>query len=381
LLTLITGRANQNKPVLKKVKGETLKRLGPAIIVILLLVCVSPSGYAEEGTGNLPGAASITPEAAEKTKEDDRLPIHKQDEWQFFLSPYVWIPGVNINVSTLKGTMNTAIPWWEVASTIFSKSIGIMGRAEVWKGRWGFYLDGYYTYMGTSGSRVGATKEKTFGPVDFTIDKQIHLHGATINVAIPGQIGPGNITLTPSGSVKYISRIGSLDLGGRFLVGTWPRMAEKPLPALSLELLGGPRFNSINQYVRINLSVVKVANVPIDIGRFSLVAKHQTIKNSSYVIDYTNQYFEPFLGARISLWLTPKFIITLKGDVGGFGLIADDHVDCNFEGLVGYRVHKNIYVYAGYRARGTWYDLEENLAQINFSGWAHGPVLGMTYAF
>ena len=64
---------------------------------------VSPSGYAEEGAGTSPGAASITPEAVEKTKEDDRLPIHKQDEWQFFLSPYVWIPGINANRQHLEG--------------------------------------------------------------------------------------------------------------------------------------------------------------------------------------------------------------------------------------------------------------------------------------
>ena len=87
-----------------------MKRLGPAILVILLLVCVSSSGYPEEGASNSPATASITPEAAEKAKEDDRLPIHKQDEWQFFLTPYMWITGINANVSALKGTINTAIP-------------------------------------------------------------------------------------------------------------------------------------------------------------------------------------------------------------------------------------------------------------------------------
>ena len=66
---------------------------------------------------------------------------------------------------------------------------------------------------------MGANQEQTFGPVDFTINKQIHLGGLHINVPIQGQIGPGNVTLTPSGSVKYISRIGNLDLGLRFLVG------------------------------------------------------------------------------------------------------------------------------------------------------------------
>jgi hypothetical protein len=358
-----------------------LKRLGPAIIVILLIMSVSPSGYAEEGTGNPPGGARLTPEAAEKTKEDDRLPIHKQDEWQFFLTPYMWITGMNGNVTTLKKTTTTAIPWWETASVLFSKAIGIMGRAEVWKGRWGVYLDGYYTYMGSSGSGVGASQEKTFGPVDLTINKQINLGRLEISVPIQGQLGPGNITLTPSGSVKYISRLGNLDLGARYLVGTWPLSTEKPLPALSLEILGGPRLNSINQYIRINLSAIKIATVPIDIGRFSLVGKHQTVKNGSLVIDYNNQYVEPFLGVRLGLWLSPKFVVNLKGDVGGFGLVGDDHVDCNLEAMLGYRVSQHVYAWAGYRAHGAWYDFGQDLVQVKVAMWVHGPALGMTYAF
>jgi hypothetical protein len=38
---------------------------------------MSPSGYAEEGAGNLPGTAVTTPEAGETTKKDDCLPIHR----------------------------------------------------------------------------------------------------------------------------------------------------------------------------------------------------------------------------------------------------------------------------------------------------------------
>jgi hypothetical protein len=358
-----------------------LKRLGTAIIFILLLVCGFSSGYAAEGESAPPGTASTTPAAAEKTKSDDRLPIHKQDEWQFFLSPYMWITGINANVNTLKKTTTTAIPWWDVVPDLFSKAIGVMGRAEVWKGRWGVYLDGYFAYVGASDSQVGATHEKTFGPVDFTINKQVGLGGLDINVPIPGKIGPGNVTLTPSGSVKYISRIGNLDLGVRYLVGAWPLSAEKPLPAVSLEILGGPRLNSVNQYLRINLSAIKVANIPIDIGKFSLVGKHQTVKNGSLVIDYNNQYVEPFLGVRLGLWLSPKFLVSLKGDVGGFGLVGDDHVDCNMEALLGYRVSQHVYAYAGYRAHGAWYDFGQDLVRVNVAMWVHGPVLGMTYAF
>jgi hypothetical protein len=362
-----------------------VKRLGPAIIVILLLMSVPGTGYAAEGAAYLPGAAGPAPAAAEKgaakAKADDRLPIQKLDEWQVFLSPYMWITGLNANLSTLKQTTNPVIPWWDVVAALFSKTVGVMGRAEVWKGRWGFYLDGYYTYVGVSGSQVGASHETSFGPVDFTLNKQVHLGGLDINVPIPGRIGPGNITLIPSGSVKYISRIGNLDLGLRYLVGTWPLSAEKPLPAVSLELLGGPRFNSINQYIRINLSAIKIASAPIDMGRFTLMGKHQTVKNGSLVIDSTNQYFEPFLGLRLGLWLSPKVIVNLKGDVGGFGLVGDDHVDCNMEALLGYRISQHVYAWAGYRAHGAWYNLDKDLVQIDLAMWAHGPVLGVTYAF
>ena len=31
--------------------------------------------------------------------------------------------------------------------------------------------------------------------------------------------------------------------------------------------------------------------------------------------------------SRLGLWLSPKFVVNLKGDVGGFGLVGDDHVD------------------------------------------------------
>jgi len=218
------------------------------------------------------------------------------------------------------------------------------------------------------------------GPVDFTRNKQIHLDGVRVNLGIPGQLG-GNITLTPSGSAKYISRIGSLDMGGRFLVGTWPMQAEKPLPVLSLELLGGLRFNSINQYLRIDLRDIKIGNVSVDFHRISLSGRHQTVKNGSYVLDYTIQFFEPFAGARVGLWLNKKFLISLKGDAGGFGFVAYNNVTCNLEALLGYRFHKNIYAYGGYKARGTWLDLGEDLNQISLNGWVHGPVFGTTFMF
>jgi hypothetical protein len=321
-----------------------------------------------------------SPEPAVAAKDDDRLPIYPRDEWQFFLSPYLWIPGINASITSLGKEVSPNVPWWDVASRLFSNAIGVMGRAEAWKGRWGVYLDGYFMYLGLSGSEVGATKDKTFGPVDFSINKEVQLGGATIRLNIPGQAS-GNITLTPSGGATLITRMGSLDMGGRYLVGTWPMEAGKPFPVFSLELLGGLRWNSFNQFMKINFSNARVGNVYVDIRRLSLSASHQSINNGSYTLDYTLNVFEPFIGTRLGLWLNPKWLLTLKGDVGGFGFVAYNDVSCNLEALLGYQVNKALYAYAGYKARGGWFSFGHDLDKISFAGWLHGPVLGMAYKF
>jgi hypothetical protein len=203
------------------------------------------------------------------------------------------------------------------------------------------------------------------------------------------QLGAGEdfLQVLPDGFLRGTGWVGAtrwavtVSLGGRFLVGTWPLQAGKPLPVFSLEVLGGLRFNSINQYLRINLRDIRIGNVSVDFHRLYISGRHQTIKGGSLVVDYTLQFFEPFLGARLGFWLTPKLLVSLKGDVGGFGVVAYNNVTCNLEALVGYRVHKNVYAYAGYKARGSWLDLGDDLAQINLSAWFHGPVLGTTFTF
>lgn len=76
-----------------------------AIIVTLLLAFSGSSVLAQEG-GKTP------PEPAAKAKADDRLPIHKEG-WQFFLAPYLWIPGVHLDIShqgRFSGTIVADIP-------------------------------------------------------------------------------------------------------------------------------------------------------------------------------------------------------------------------------------------------------------------------------
>jgi hypothetical protein len=303
-------------------------------MVILMLGCVSYPGYAAEGTGTPPGAAA-------KTKEDDRLPIHKQDQWQFFFAPYLWVPGMNVNTTILNQTISVDQGWWDMIPKLFSSAIGGMGRFEVWKGKWGFFIDSYFIYLG---GNVSDSPGKT-------IDLSRRLN-------IPA-------TLLLNGDLKYIVRAGNVDFGPRYLLGTVNLSANKPLPILSFEVLGGGRFNAYSQYLKLNLNA-------------TLVGPIQTVTaGGSFISKFERYYIEPMLGMRIGLWLTPKVVITFRGTVGGFGFAADNNLDSDMELSFGYKIHKNIYAYAGYRARF------ESASQdfISVDGWFHGPIMGAVFAF
>lgn len=129
-----------------------MRGLKITITIILLLVLCSVV-YAQEE----PGPAK---EKAGSGKEDNRLPIY-QEGWQFFLAPYLWVPGVHLNLShqgKFSGTTVANVPWYDLVPLLFSKAIGGMGRVEIWNGRWGFISDTNFIYIGDSVS-AGGSKE------------------------------------------------------------------------------------------------------------------------------------------------------------------------------------------------------------------------------
>lgn len=303
-------------------------------MVFLLLVCGSVLGYAEEGAGNSPGAAA-------ESKEDDRLPIHKQDQWQFFLAPYLWVPGVNVNATIINNTTSVSQGWWDMIPKLFSTAIGGMGRFEAWRGKWGLFVDSYFIYLG--------------GNVSDSAGKTIDL-GRRLKIPV---------TLILNGNLKYIVRAGSIDFGPRYLLGTVNLSADQPLPVLSFEVLGGGRINIYSQYLKLDLDA-------------TLTGPLQTrTAGGSFVSKFERTIIEPMLGMRLSLWLTSKAVIMFRGTVGGFGLAGDNNLDSDMELSFGYKVHKNIYAYAGYRARFESASKEF----LSLDAWFHGPILGTVFTF
>lgn len=305
------------------------------IVINLLLMLPCTSGYAA-------GEAGRPPDEAVQAKEDERIPVQKE-EWQFFVAPYMWIPGMNINTTFLGQTTTVTQGWYDMVPRLFSNAIGAMGRFEVWKGRWGIYVDSYFIYLGASASDNGGK----------TIDLGPRLNQ---NTPVPAQL---------TGHLKLISRAANVDFGPRYLVRTVPLCGDKPLPLLSFEVLGGGRYNFYNQYVKLNLNATVTGPPQTGTATGVLISK------------LDRSYLEPFLGMRLGLWINPKMAALLRFTVGGFGFAEDNNLDLDMELDLGYKVHKNIYAYAGWRAR--YEQFSTNALSLN--SWFNGPIMGAVFAF
>jgi len=313
-----------------------MRKLKNALFVItLLLMLPCTAGYAAGEDGK-------PPEEVVQAKEDMRVPVQKE-EWQFFVAPYMWVSGMDVNTTFLGHTTTVSQGWYDMVPRLFSTAIGAMGRLEAWKGRWGIYVDSYFTYLGAS-------------PSD-SAGKTIDL-GRRLNLNIP-------LTLQLNGDLKIISRAANVDFGPRFLVGTLPLNADKPLPLLSFEVIGGGRYNFYNQYIKLNLDATLTGPLQTRTAGGVLVSKVE------------RSFLEPFLGMRFGLWINPKVAALLRFTVGGFGFAEDNNLDLDMELDLGYKVHKNIYAYAGWRARYVTFSTNN----LSFSAWFNGPVLGAVFAF
>jgi hypothetical protein len=158
-------------------------------------------------------------------------------------------------------------------------------------------------------------------------------------------------------------------VGLRYLVGTLPLNADKPLPVVSWELLGGFRYTYYNQFTRLNLNATLTGPL----------GQQQISRGGSFASSLQLSFAEPFVGLRVGFWFTPKVNLLLKADVGGFGVVAYNNLDSVLEALLGYQVHKNIAIYAGYRGR--YFSGSGSAKNIAAHGWFHGPMLGSVFSF
>ena len=320
-----------------------MKRLKTTVSIIMVLIFFT-TAYPQEG-------AVAGQDRAAAAQEDKLLPIYKEG-WQFFVAPYVWVPGANINLARqgrFSGTTTVDIPWTDIVPLLFSQVFGAMARVEIWKGRWGFFSDTVFIYLSDSVSG-GGSKEISVNPQQL------------LPAAVP-------IRIKLTGDLKVWSRLLWQDVGMRFLVGSVPLKTDKSLPVLSCELLGGLRYSYFNQFTRLDVNATLTGPQGAELMS----------RGGSFTDSLVMSVVEPLLGVRLGFWFTPKLNLLLRGDVGGFGIAAYKSVDSVLEALVGYQVHEHIRLYGGYRA--LYFARNNNAKGLAIHAWFHGPMLGAAFNF
>ena len=135
-------------------------RTPKTVIIVILFLLLSSAAYSQEAAAPVQATAGVTPDQVSQMKAANRLPFDKEG-WQFFVAPYFWMVGVNISASkqgTRGATAAVDVPWYDLVPDYFSKVFGGMGRVEIWKGRWGFFIDNVFIYLGDTASKGGSKK-------------------------------------------------------------------------------------------------------------------------------------------------------------------------------------------------------------------------------
>ena len=278
-------------------------------------------------------------------------PAPTEDDWKFSVTPYVWLPGVNLDVSVppftiagreFGGDLNTNSSWLDTLSNLGSGKTLILsadGRFEFSKGHWGGFADGYWIYERVKNS-ANASK--------LILDDHVQVAGAS--------------------SVTNRLTTGQFDFGPRYLFTPLPLSSTAGGPTVGLEFYGGGRVNWIKNHLdgTVNLSAEDGGLEPA--GTF----KFDTTDSRAYI--------EPMLGLKTTWTLGENFVAIVRGDVGGFGVVAADNWDTDLEAGIGWQFHRDMLLDLGYRARGQWQD-DGASDKITVQGWFHGPELGMTFTF
>lgn len=313
-----------------------MKTLSRSLLIAPLYLLLTTAGFAQQNG-----------------KDVKDIPVQHEaqapapDEWQVTLSPYVFLPSVDLDLSvptktvggrTIGGDFSVDQPWWDTlgkfGSDFYVLSVG--GRLEAWKGRWGGFIDGYWIF---GKSTVGGSDS--------------HL------------IFRDRVDITTSSSVTSRFDTGQVNFGPEYKLGTAPLGTDG---SVAFVLYGGGRVNWIGNDLDGSLTIRASANVG-EIG--------QTFRFSS---DRSRVIAEPMIGFKTSWVFGPKWEGILRGDVAGFGVVEANNWDCDLEAVIAWKAWRNTSIDFGYRARGQWQDVGSN-GNGNVSGWFYGPELGLTFSF
>lgn len=176
--------------------------------------------------------------------------------------------------------------------------------------------------------------------------------------------GPGGIA-TLNGNVRADYTQTTIEFGAAYEV--WPAVPNGAASSTAFDVLAGVRYwnqkLSVSAGVDVNMAL---PGLPISGGR--VFARSGSV-----------DWLDPFIGLRMRHALGPGHKVTVRGDIGGFGIGSD----LTWQALATYefQIKTDLDAYVGYRALSVDYSQGGGANSYRYDAIQHGPVVGFTARF
>lgn len=296
----------------------------PALLVLLVpvVVAISPPAVAQSTavTSPPPGEAAAPPLMS--TEATNKLEVA--------LTPYLWLTGFSGSARVQNITTDLDKNFAQIVGAS-DGAFGLMGAVDIVYDRLIFQLNGAWTY-------AKFEKER-------------------------GIFRNGSVSATVESNTTWVEFLG----GYRLFEAPRSTKAEGP-QLLSVDAFVGGRITILDM----DTTVRATATVTLPDGRVLTAGASRRLNAS-------DSWIEPFIGARAMVDLTSGWDLSLRGDVGGFGVDGSQFSWQLVAGL-GYRWQYDNWsmaLFLGYRA------LSQDYTNGTFA-WdmiVHGPLLGLQFQF
>jgi hypothetical protein len=260
---------------------------------------------------------------------DDYFP----EEWQFTVAPYLWALQLDGDVTIDGHKAKVDMGFDDILNDL---NVAFMIDIEARKDRWGFFINPLYSQTENS-SKTSFLQDTLYLGQTYKINTEIDL---------------------------FIVSVGSY-----YRLGPWKLDSSEGEsgPQLIVDVMAGARYTHLN----VDIDLDRKSGLPLP----GLPAHISDEGNVDWV--------DPIVGARTTFVLSPAWMVSLFGDVGGFGVGSDRAWMAT--GGVGYNFKAfgdmDSQLYVGYRGMNQDYSEGSGSNKFEWDVTLHGPVFSLGVYF
>ncbi len=275
--------------------------------------------------------AQVDEEVLVETDSTDPSPNYKTGyygtkDWQAFVAFYLWMVGMNGETGKGRAVADVDVSFGDIWDNL---DVGAQAHFEFWWKKWIFFVDPLFMKLSSSNSQT-----RVISSLKSKLEVKMFLMDLAMGY-----------------------RVAEFALGGNTQSNNF-----KSWPAVSIDVYGGGRILSVDN--TINLTI----ETPIG-------TKKQRIK-----ID--EAWFDFIVGTRFIFDFTENLLLSVKSDIGGFGLGFSSDIDWNFAANLGYQLPWwGVTPYIGYRVLYIDYNDGSGDDRFVYKIWHTGPQIGLGVRF